>query len=59
MRVLTIVFSCIAAVNVIVWVIASVTNSELVYPWFLWVAGPPAAVLGVLYLAGVGRPDRE
>ena len=30
-----------------------------VYPWFLWVAAPPGAVLALLYAAGVGRPPRQ
>lgn len=58
MRVLTIVWASIVAVNLVVWGIVSATNAQLLYPWFLWVAGPPGAVLAVLYAAGIGRPDR-
>jgi Domain of unknown function (DUF1707) len=56
MRVLTIIWASIVAVNLVVWGIVSITNVELIYPWFLWVAGPPGAVLAVLYAAGIGRP---
>jgi Domain of unknown function (DUF1707) len=59
MRVLTIIWASIVAVNLVVWGIVSITNLELIYPWFLWVAGPPGAVLAVLYAAGIGRPKRQ
>ncbi|MFC5994584.1 DUF1707 domain-containing protein [Pseudonocardia hispaniensis] len=58
MRVLTIVFASIAVVNLIVWGLLVLTIGW-VYPWWVWTAAPPGAVLGVLYLAGIGRPDRE
>jgi hypothetical protein len=58
MRVLTIIWASIVAVNLVVWGIVSATTAELLYPWFLWVAGPPGVVLAVLYAAGIGRPDR-
>ena len=58
MRVLTIVWASLVAVNLAVWGIVSLTTAELIYPWFLWVAGPPGAVLAVLYAAGIGRPRR-
>jgi Domain of unknown function (DUF1707) len=57
MRVLTIIWASIVAVNLVVWGIVSITDAELIYPWFLWVAGPPGAVLAVLYAAGIGRPS--
>jgi hypothetical protein len=56
MRVLTIIWASVVAINVVVWTLVSVTNVEFVYPWPLWVAGPPGAVLAVLYAAGIGRP---
>ena len=58
MRVLTIVWASVATLNLVVWGIVVVTTGELVHPWWLWVAAPPGAVLGVLYAAGIGRPDR-
>ncbi|MGY1591943.1 DUF1707 domain-containing protein [Geodermatophilus sp. SYSU D00708] len=58
MRVLTIVFASIAAVNLVVWGLVSVTAGEFVYPWWIWVAAPPGAVLAVLYAVGIGRPRR-
>jgi Domain of unknown function (DUF1707) len=56
MRVLTIIWASIVAVNLVVWGLVSLTTGDLIYPWFLWVAGPPGAVLAVLYAAGIGRP---
>lgn len=58
MRVLTIIWASIAAVNFAVWGIIALTTGQFVYPWWVWVAGPPGAVLAVLYTAGVGRPAR-
>jgi hypothetical protein len=56
MRVLTIIWACIVAVNFVVWATVSLATGEFLHPWFLYVAGPPGAVLGVLYAAGIGRP---
>jgi hypothetical protein len=33
------------SVNVVVWVLVSVTTGNLLYPWPLWVAGPYGAAL--------------
>jgi hypothetical protein len=35
-------------INFVIWVLVSVTNLELVYPWWIWVVGP----WGALILAG-------
>lgn len=58
MRVLAIVFASIAVVNLVIWGIVVLTTGAAVYPWWVWNAGPPAAVLGVLYAAGIGRLPR-
>src|SRR5689334_8586552 len=58
MRVLTLNWLAILAVNLVVWGIVGLTTGEMVYPWWLWVAGPPGAVLAVLYAAGIGRGRR-
>ncbi|WP_433505307.1 DUF1707 SHOCT-like domain-containing protein [Pseudonocardia halophobica] len=58
MRVLTIIFTTIAVVNLVAWGIVSITTGELLYPWFLWTGVPPLAALGVLYAFGIGRPPR-
>ncbi|HEX2072712.1 MAG TPA: DUF1707 domain-containing protein [Geodermatophilus sp.] len=58
MRILTIVWASVVAVNLVVWTLVSVTTGEFVYPWWIWVAGPSGAVLAVLYGAGIGRPRR-
>jgi hypothetical protein len=57
MRVLTIIWACLVAVNLVVWGTVSLATGEFVHPWWLYVAGPPGAVLAVLYAAGIGRPD--
>lgn len=58
MRVLTIIWSSLAAVTVVVWGILALTT-DFDYPWWLWVAIPPGAALAVLYAAGIGRPSRD
>ncbi|MFD9733983.1 DUF1707 domain-containing protein [Umezawaea sp. NPDC059074] len=35
-------------INFVIWGLVSITNLELVYPWWIWVAGP----WGALILAG-------
>ena len=42
------------AVNVVVWLIVSVTTAEFIYPWPLWVAGPWGAVLLVTTIMSKG-----
>jgi Domain of unknown function (DUF1707) len=59
MRVLTIIWGSLAAVNFTVWGLIAVSTGSFVYPWWLWVAVPPGAVLAVLYGAGIGRPPRD
>lgn len=56
MRVLTIIAACAVAVNVAIWAAISLATGQFIHPWWLYVAAPPAAVLGVLYAAGIGRP---
>jgi hypothetical protein len=56
MRILTIIWACAVAVNLVVWATVSLATGEFIHPWWLYVAGPPGAVLGVLYAAGIGRP---
>jgi hypothetical protein len=59
MRVLTIVWSSLAAVNFVVWGLIGVTTGSFVHPWWVWVAVPPGIALVVLYAAGIGRPRRD
>jgi hypothetical protein len=59
MRVLTIIAACAIAVNVAIWAAVSLATGQFVHPWWLYVAAPPAAVLGVLYAAGIGRPGSD
>jgi hypothetical protein len=59
MRVLTIVWGSLAAVNFVVWGLIAVSTGHFLYPWWIWVAVPPGVALAVLYVAGIGRPPRE
>ena len=40
-----------------IWAIVCLTTGEFIHPWWLYVAAPPGAILGVLYAAGIGRPE--
>ncbi|ADB72936.1 DUF1707 SHOCT-like domain-containing protein [Geodermatophilus obscurus] len=57
MRVLMIVWASIAAVNLVVWGLVTVTSEGDTYPWWIWLSVPGAALL-VLYVVGIGRPRR-
>jgi hypothetical protein len=59
MRVLTVIWASIAAVNLALWGLIVLTTGTAVHPWWVWVAVPPGAALLVLYLSGIGRPPRE
>ncbi|GAA0944017.1 hypothetical protein GCM10009559_41190 [Pseudonocardia zijingensis] len=59
MRVLTIVWSSLAAVNFVVWGLLGLTTGDFLHPWWVWVAVPPGIALAVLYVAGIGRPPRQ
>lgn len=55
MKVLTTIWLSVSAFNFAIWLLVSVLGGEgVVYPWFLWVAMPSGAVLGVIWLL-VGR----
>lgn len=45
LRVLWAIWLTAVSVNVVVWVLVSVTTGNLLYPWPLWVAGPFGAAL--------------
>jgi hypothetical protein len=57
MRILTIIWMSVVAVNLVVWTLVSLGAEDPVYPWFIWFA-PSGAVLAVLYATGIGRPKR-
>ncbi len=58
MRILTIIWLSVVAVNLIVWGLVSATAAAEIYPWWIWFA-PSGAALAVLYAAGIGRPGRS
>jgi hypothetical protein len=47
------------SVNVVVWLIVSVTTADFIYPWPLWVAGPWGAVLFVTTIMAKGSRGRD
>jgi hypothetical protein len=59
MRILTIIWASLTAVNLAIWGILALTLGETPHPWWLWVAIPPGVALAVLYASGIGRPPRN
>ena len=57
LRVLATIWASISALNFAIWLIVSITDFHLHYPWFIWVVGPWGAVLGVIWLSV--NADRE
>jgi hypothetical protein len=51
LKVLWTIWGAVVAVNVVVWVLVSATNAQLLYPWPLWVAGPWGAILLAISVA--------
>jgi hypothetical protein len=45
LRVLWAIWLTAVSVNIVVWVLVSITTGDLSYPWPLWVAGPYGAAL--------------
>jgi hypothetical protein len=58
LRVLNTIWLSLVMVNLVVWGLVCVTTGNFIYPWWLWVAGPPGAVLGTLQWTIVGRRDK-
>jgi len=54
MRVLSTIWLSATAINVVVWLLVSVTTG-FTYPWPIWML-PSGAVLATLYGIGIGRP---
>src|SRR5215813_901098 len=55
MRVLFTIWLSASVVNLIIWGLVVLTIGRWVHPWWIWVAAPPGAVLGVLWYYGIGR----
>ena len=57
MRVLSTIWLCATAINVVVWLLVSLTSGDegLTYPWPIWML-PSGAVLATLYAISIGRP---
>jgi hypothetical protein len=46
-------------VNVVIWLLVSISIGELAYFWPMWVAGPWGAVLLVATIGGLGRGEPQ
>jgi hypothetical protein len=55
MRVLFTIWLTASVLNLVIWGLLVLTLGEWVHPWWVWVAGPPGAVLGTLWAFGIGR----
>lgn len=55
MRVLFTIWLSASLVNVVVWGLLVLTLGHGLYPWWVWVAAPPGAVLVTLFSLGIGR----
>ncbi|WP_211765024.1 DUF1707 domain-containing protein [Kutzneria sp. CA-103260] len=58
MRVATGAWFAASLVNFVIWLIV-VFSDGLVYPWWIWVAGPWGALLVAGYILGIGRDNRS
>jgi hypothetical protein len=60
LRVMWSIWLIAVSINVVVWLLVTVTTGHLVYPWPLWVAGPYGAALFAISAAvsgfRTGRP---
>lgn len=59
LRVLTTIWASISALNFAIWLIVSISDFHIQYPWFIWVAGPWGAVLGVIWLSMNSGRERD
>lgn len=55
LRVLSTLWVCALSINVVVWLLVSLGEGGLTYPWPMWML-PSGAVLATLYAIGIGRP---
>jgi hypothetical protein len=55
--VLSTLWVCAFSINIVVWLLVSLTSFEFTYPWPVWML-PSGAVLATLYAIGIGRPRR-
>ena len=57
MRVATGAWFAASLVNFVIWAIVVFTEG-MVYPWWIWVAGPWGALLVAGYIVGLGRDNK-
>lgn len=57
MRVLWTVWACAVSVNLVIWLLVSITNGTAIYFWPAWVAGPWGAVLLSIHLVRQATRD--
>ena len=58
LRVLATIWVCALSINLVVWLLVSLSSGELTYPWPMWML-PSGALLATLYAIGIGRPRRS
>lgn len=51
------VWAAAVAINLVIWLLVSISNADLVYFWPMWVAGPWGAVLVVATIGGLSRGE--
>ena len=51
LRVATVVWAALTLIHFTIWTLICILGGELQSPWWLWIAVPPGAVLGVFWLA--------
>jgi hypothetical protein len=59
LRVLGTIWLSISVLNLVVWGLVCLTTGQFIYPWWLWVAVPPGAVLGAVWWMVDGRGGRD
>jgi hypothetical protein len=56
------IWASLVGLNIVIWLIVMVTTGHAAYPWPIWVAGPPGAVLLAVTIgiqALRNRPDND
>jgi hypothetical protein len=46
-------------INLVIWLLVSISNADLVYFWPMWVAGPWGAVLVIATIGGLSRGEPQ
>jgi hypothetical protein len=49
----------VSLINLVIWAVVSVGSMHLVYPWWVWVAGPWGALLLARWISGLAARTDE